>query len=485
MISTEPAPFPAKLAAWLQQDDKPTTNGSSSSDRIPQGERNTYLASLAGAARRKGATEAELRALLHAANERCDPPLDPRDINRTCKSIARYAPAEAPTNGTGIDHEASNDQPTGWEPIDAVAKANHPHPAPDVGPLFYSGLRHVLSGESEAGKSLLCLAIAAQEMLEGRSVLYIDYDGMGPTMSVDLLRCLAVPDHTTTKHFLYLTPETPFQTARDQVLALLDAHHIRLVVIDTLNPALGAHNLDSEKTSQTDIFYREVVDQLRSRGAAVVLLDHVPKNKDTRGRYSYGAEGKLTRCDVSLGLEARQPIGRGRTGIVTVKTHKDRPSRLPRPAAGTLTWISDPDTGRITWHLKHADPDAALKPFRPTHLMEKVSRYLEQHGESTTNQILEGVPHKRDDVRKALQRLVFEEFCQQREGGNRSLLTLSTRPYRELEDVDSDRYLPVGPGGSQVGPGPTDPGGTVGPPPLGDTREPPIQDTSPENWWDR
>jgi hypothetical protein len=105
MISTEPAPFPAKLAAWLQQDDKSQSNGSTSSDRIPQGERNTYLASLAGAARRKGATEAELRALLHAANERCDPPLDPRDTNRIAQSISRYAPAEAPTNGTGHSDE--------------------------------------------------------------------------------------------------------------------------------------------------------------------------------------------------------------------------------------------------------------------------------------------------------------------------------------------------------------------------------------------
>lgn len=479
-------------------------------ERIPQGGRDATLASLAGSLRSRGLTETEIRAALLTINdERCDPPLDHRDVRRIARSISKYAPGSpelihiAITGQNGHDpNEPDPDPGTGWTPQDAVQLANNPHTDPDVGPLFYSGLRHVVSGESEAGKSLLCLAVAADEILCGRHVLYIDFDGMGATMSVDLLRGLGVPDNLISSHFLYIVPESVFAAAKQAVLDLLDRHQIRLVVIDTFNPGLIAHGLDPEKTTDTDVFYRDVVAPLRSRGAAVVLLDHVTKSKDARGRYSYGAEGKLTRCDVALGLEMRSPIGRGRTGIVAVKTHKDRPSRLPRPNVGTLTWISDPATGLITWTLKKATPTDPDKPFRPTHVMEKVSLYLEQHGQSTMKEIEGGVDHGRDVVRTAVQRLTHEDHAAETKGPHAARLIEIISPYRELHDPDSDSYIPSSPPrpsspvlarGDDDSSSPARPVLTRGEDgedktPSGLDQPPPTlsgEDDPPDKWWDR
>jgi hypothetical protein len=63
-------------------------------ERIPPGERNKVLASLAGTMRRRGMGEAEILAALQVANEqRCRPPLEAEEVEKIAASVARYEPA--------------------------------------------------------------------------------------------------------------------------------------------------------------------------------------------------------------------------------------------------------------------------------------------------------------------------------------------------------------------------------------------------------
>jgi putative DNA primase/helicase len=63
-------------------------------ETIPAGKRNTVLASMAGAMRRKGMTEGEMLAALTIANtKRCDPPLSEDELRGVVASIATYEPA--------------------------------------------------------------------------------------------------------------------------------------------------------------------------------------------------------------------------------------------------------------------------------------------------------------------------------------------------------------------------------------------------------
>lgn len=67
------------------------------SDKIPEGERNSTLTSLAGSMRRKKMGEEAIRAALLVENtEKCDPPLDEAEVEKVAASVAKYKPGETP-----------------------------------------------------------------------------------------------------------------------------------------------------------------------------------------------------------------------------------------------------------------------------------------------------------------------------------------------------------------------------------------------------
>ena len=75
--------LPATLVALLdRQPTQPRLEPVTDADLIPTGRREATLCSILGAARRRGANEAELLALTHATNRRCVPPLADRDLVR-------------------------------------------------------------------------------------------------------------------------------------------------------------------------------------------------------------------------------------------------------------------------------------------------------------------------------------------------------------------------------------------------------------------
>ena len=84
---TTPAMYPAALVNDVE---RPRPNGVQS---IPQGARNSALASLAGVMRRVGMSEPAITAALLSDNrERCYPPLDEREVMAIAKSVSRYPP---------------------------------------------------------------------------------------------------------------------------------------------------------------------------------------------------------------------------------------------------------------------------------------------------------------------------------------------------------------------------------------------------------
>jgi Primase C terminal 1 (PriCT-1) len=67
---------------------------------IREGKRNATLAGLAGAMRRRGASQEAITAALQAENQRrCDPPLADREVAGIAASIGRYRPSVSATSG--------------------------------------------------------------------------------------------------------------------------------------------------------------------------------------------------------------------------------------------------------------------------------------------------------------------------------------------------------------------------------------------------
>jgi hypothetical protein len=85
--------LPREVRAYFEKRSRRAELADGDAAPIPQGQRDVTLFSLASSMRRRGHTEAEIRAALTVANQdRCDPPLDPRDVRRIARSAARYAP---------------------------------------------------------------------------------------------------------------------------------------------------------------------------------------------------------------------------------------------------------------------------------------------------------------------------------------------------------------------------------------------------------
>jgi hypothetical protein len=169
-----------------------------------------------------------------------------------------------------------------------------------------------------------------------------------------------------------------------------------------------------------------------------VSFDHVTKDKDGRGRYALGGVHKLNIVNgAGYTLENRQPFGIGITGRSTLKIAKDRPGQLRINALsgaggwwyGDLVLASQADGTAEVWiespQERVAEREAAPS-FRPTNLMEKISKYIEGGGEADSqNEILKGVSGNRDAKILALKILKEEGYVTPTKPYE------SIKPYRE------------------------------------------------------
>jgi len=94
-----------KLAAAQRKENQPAQV--SGDGKIPDGQRNGSLTKLAGAMRRQGATEPGiLAALLQENASRCNPPLEPKEVETIAGSVARYAPGDVGQYLAQLDADA-------------------------------------------------------------------------------------------------------------------------------------------------------------------------------------------------------------------------------------------------------------------------------------------------------------------------------------------------------------------------------------------
>jgi AAA domain len=328
--------------------------------------------------------------------------------------------------------------PTSWRPRSLLDAGGLPERRPEMldGSVYPDSLG-IFSGEPGVGKSWITLLLVAEQAAAGRAVLLIDLE-RDETLQLARLRALGLTDEAITR-IGYLRPAEP--AAPELLRELVAEWQPANVVIDSYDAALGLYALDPSKNDDLERFHRAVIEPLRSGGAAVVLTDHLAKDKERRGVYSIGGQRKLARADWHIRLDVLAPFARGRTGSVKLQTQKDNYGYLPRPAVGVLELVSDAAGERVTWTLRHANPEGEeggteAQPFRPTRLMEKVSLVLEASAEPLSRkQIEERVEGKREYVRQAADLLIVEGYAAAEEGKRGARLARSLRPYREADEA--------------------------------------------------
>jgi hypothetical protein len=160
----------------------------------------------------------------------------------------------------------------------------------------------------------------------GRQVAIIDFEN-GPRATRRLLVDLGATNDELGGIY-YVEPDGP-PTAAD-VESIVGAA-VELVVIDASMGAFHASGLDDNKRQDVEAFAAQWVTPLCQAGVGTVVLDHVTKAAEGRGKYAIGSEREVGQVDVHLGLEAvGTPLTRGGSGLVKVRVHKDRPGFLQR-----------------------------------------------------------------------------------------------------------------------------------------------------------
>lgn len=362
----------------------------------------------------------------------------------TAKELQRLRDGDSLDEIVGDESEAvapESADPGSWKPRRLLASDKPPSEPPSILGLFYAGKRHWLTGEAEAGKSWLAYAACIDQLRAGRAVVVIDWEnGEGETRERFDTLGADLDDHVDL--LLYVDPDDAVSQAGLDAISALGPS---LVVADACASLLGVHGWSPNSEEDLDALDRRILKPLAASGAAVVVIDHPVKDKEARGLYSSGSARKRNLADVAYLLTRKKPFGRGRAGLSTITVSKDRPGRLGVPSGqdwGSFHLEHDVALNRAAWSVRrNAVEDDTRSAFRPTHLMERVSRYLEgQPTPPSMSRIECDVPGKATGIRAAVERLLLEGYAAEEAGERNARLVRLVKLYREADDRLSDAY---------------------------------------------
>ena len=335
-----------------------------------------------------------------------------------------------------------------------------PEPPQYLG-LIYRGRRHMLSGPPESLKTLVAALAALEAIRGGENVAYIDFEN-GPYGFRQILADVGASKTEIENGLIYLPAENPPDAA--DITWLLD-EEVTLVVIDSGAGAYNISSLDDGKRGDVEAFAQLWIDPLWRAEITSIVLDHVVKNQDSRGKWAIGSERKSGSVDVHLGLDVPEgkQLTRGGEGVVKVNVGKDRPGFHTRPTTAVITLTSDPYTHAITYELRSADEAEVALRQMPTWYMEQVSRYVEDIGEAgSRNQIADAIGRKRTKVLEAIRCLLSLGYLDERRVAGGGSPIRSIKAFRDGDELPGGSQFP---GGSHRFPGTSDStGGSLVPP---------------------
>ncbi len=196
---------------------------------------------------------------------------------------------------------------------------------------LYAGKLHAFNSEPGEGKTTAAFWAACEVMGQGRSVLYLDAEN-GPGFAAERLQSMgaSIEDLDRLMHY-HSSPELTLDAdSLADLSATVGEVEPALVVFDSLPDFLATAGLNENDAGDVTRWILEVVQPLKDRGVAVLLLDHVTKSTEGRGRYARGSGAKLAKCDVVWTLSQTVRFDRGEVGELRLALRKDRDAFMPR-----------------------------------------------------------------------------------------------------------------------------------------------------------
>lgn len=346
------------------------------------------------------------------------------------------------------DNLANPPAVTTWSPVDLepVLAGEHLDPPPtmlmrsDGVFLFYDGAVHTVSGESESGKTWLCLIACLQLIEQGHDVVFLDFEDRADRVVGRLLALGANLDDIRA-HFAYIRPDRPLDDdGRAQLAPALAG--TRLVILDGVTEAMTTHGFDLNSNADSALFQGLLPRWIADHGPAVVMIDHVVKDKEKQDRFALGAQHKLAGIDgVAYIVKMLQPFSRGKRGLAKVEIAKDRPGHVREQAHGrTIAEFTLDATASdvvLTAHLMPPGTETgrAGDTFEPTVLMEKLSRYIQLNPGMSKKAIEGSMNGRAATIRLALELLVTRQYVGVKTGQRGAVQHFHIKPFYASDDT--------------------------------------------------
>jgi hypothetical protein len=287
-------------------------------------------------------------------------------------------------------HQLDHIGPSSWEPVNLAATlaGEGPDTTPTVGErtdginLLYPGKIHAVNAEPEAGKTWLCVHIAAQQLGRGSHVIYIDFEADAADITNRLLNLGATPQ-TVLNQFHYIRPDEPASPATTaRITALCDTVQPTLVVIDGVTEIMANAGWSINDNDDIARFYATLPRPVAACGPAVILIDHLVKDRENQGRWGIGGQHKLAGIDGAVyKLEQVTPFAPNKPGTSKLIVAKDRHGQVRRHATtGTQQTVATVrfDTTNEGMNIRLEPPGQGdRQPFIPTRQMQRVSEALQ------------------------------------------------------------------------------------------------------------
>ena len=239
-------------------------------------------------------------------------------------------------------------------------------PDPDVFPitgdsyLFYSGEFNLIFGDTESGKTWLCLAAVASVLDEGGKAAIIDLDHNGAPSIISRLQAFGIADSVLIDQSRFRLAEPVHDLELKELVTDLLVFKADVVTIDSLGEVLPLFRANSNNADDFTVVHTNVIKPLAMNGAAVLVIDHLAKNQDSRSQGPTGTMAKSRAVGgLSVRVTAERPFKPGEGGTAKLELFKDRhggvrkqfPSSEPKPVIGTFTLTADGDA--LSYSIKH------------------------------------------------------------------------------------------------------------------------------------
>ena len=315
--------------------------------------------------------------------------------------------------------------------------------------LFYEGEVNVVFGDPEHGKTWVMLAACAEQLEAGGRVLVMDLDHNGQLAILNRLLMLGAPREVLSDldRFRLCEPSEPAEISR--VISDSQEWLPNVVMLDSTGELLPLFGASSDSADDFTKVHNQVLQPLADTGAAVLLADHLAKNRESR---SVGPGGSMAKRRTVGGLSLRVvrlcEFVPGRGGSARLWVNKDRhggvrvvcPPPDPRQKeqlAGIFVLEPPGADGVPGWQVT-PDDMGQVQEFRPTGLMERVSRTVEDSPEPMTKtDAVKQTTGKRQNVMQGFDILAKEKYLTATDESARPVTYISSKQYRAHDDPAS------------------------------------------------